>query len=217
MTGIHILSSLDEFAYHLARCEMHVCGRAIRSFDGVGLGFIVPVGAGGTKYSKDTAELVAVDHLFEVSRNVGKLCDYGTLRLTCGNIPTCWYPHLGRPLHRRRSQMRANRGHGGAHPRGRNTKGGIMTISKERKAELTAQYGKNAQDTGNSKVQVAILTERIKELTEHMKSHKKDFHTRRGLLMLVGKRRRLLSYIKKNDINEYRALIAQLGIRDNIQ
>ena len=91
-----------------------------------------------------------------------------------------------------------------------------MTISKERKAELTAQFGKNAQDTGNSKVQVAILTERIRELTEHMKSHQKDFHTRRGLLMLVGKRRRLLSYIKKNDINEYRELIAQLGIRDNI-
>lgn len=92
-----------------------------------------------------------------------------------------------------------------------------MTISKERKVELTAQFGKNAQDTGNSKVQVAILTERIRELTEHMKSHQKDFHTRRGLLMLVGKRRRLLSYIKKNDINEYRELIAQLGIRDNIQ
>lgn len=92
-----------------------------------------------------------------------------------------------------------------------------MTISEERKAELTAQFGKNAQDTGNSKVQVAILTERIRELTEHMKSHQKDFHTRRGLLMLVGKRRRLLSYIKKNDINEYRELIAQLGIRDNIQ
>lgn len=92
-----------------------------------------------------------------------------------------------------------------------------MTISKERKAELTAQFGENAQDTGNSKVQVAILTERIRELTEHMKSHQKDFHTRRGLLMLVGKRRRLLSYIKKNDINEYRELIAQLGIRDNIQ
>ena len=91
------------------------------------------------------------------------------------------------------------------------------TISTERKAELTAQFGKNAQDTGNSKVQVAILTERIRELTEHMKSHQKDFHTRRGLLMLVGKRRRLLSYIKKNDINEYRELIAQLGIRDNIQ
>ncbi len=92
-----------------------------------------------------------------------------------------------------------------------------MTISKERKAELTVQFGKNAQDTGNSKVQVAILTERIRELTEHMKTHQKDFHTRRGLLMLVGKRRRLLSYIKKNDINEYRELIAQLGIRDNIQ
>ena len=92
-----------------------------------------------------------------------------------------------------------------------------MTISKERKAELTAKFGKNAQDTGNSKVQVAILSERIKELTEHMKSHQKDFHTRRGLLMLVGKRRRLLSYIKKNDINEYRELIKELSIRDNIQ
>ena len=92
-----------------------------------------------------------------------------------------------------------------------------MTISKERKAELTAKFGKNAQDTGNSRVQVAILTDRIKELTEHMKSHQKDFHTRRGLLMLVGKRRRLLSYIKKNDINEYRELIKEIGIRDNIQ
>lgn len=101
--------------------------------------------------------------------------------------------------------------------RGRYKKGEIMTISKERKAELTAKFGKNAQDTGNSKVQVAILSERIKELTEHMKSHQKDFHTRRGLLMLVGKRRRLLSYIKKNDINEYRELIKELGIRDNIQ
>ena len=92
-----------------------------------------------------------------------------------------------------------------------------MTVSKERKAELTREFGANEKDTGNSKVQVAILTERIKELTEHMKSHQKDFHTRRGLLMLVGRRRRLLSYIKKNDINEYRDLIAKLGIRDNIQ
>lgn len=100
---------------------------------------------------------------------------------------------------------------------GRYKKGEIMTISKERKAELTAKFGKNAQDTGNSKVQVAILSERIKELTEHMKSHQKDFHTRRGLLMLVGRRRRLLSYIKKNDIVEYRELIKALGIRDNIQ
>ena len=91
-----------------------------------------------------------------------------------------------------------------------------MTISKERKAELIKEYGKNEQDSGSAAVQAAILTDRIKELTEHMKSHKKDFHTRRGLLMLVGKRRRLLSYIKKNDINEYRELIAKLGIRDNI-
>lgn len=105
----------------------------------------------------------------------------------------------------------------GSASRGRHKKGESMTISKERKAELTAKFGKNAQDTGNSKVQVAILSERIKELTEHMKSHQKDFHTRRGLLMLVGKRRRLLSYIKKNDINEYRELIKELGIRDNIQ
>ena len=91
------------------------------------------------------------------------------------------------------------------------------TVSKERKAELTAQFGNTPVDTGNPKVQVAILSERIKELTEHMKSHQKDFHTRRGLLMLVGRRRRLLSYIKKNDVFEYRALIKELGIRDNIQ
>ena len=92
-----------------------------------------------------------------------------------------------------------------------------MTVSKERKAELTAQFGDSPVDTGNPKVQVAILTERIKGLTEHMKSHQKDFHTRRGLLMLVGKRRSLLRYIKKNDIVEYRDLIKALGIRDNVQ
>ena len=90
-------------------------------------------------------------------------------------------------------------------------------ITKEQKGELVKQYGKSETDTGSAEVQVAILTARIKELTEHMKSHKKDFHTRRGLLMLVGKRRRLLSYIKKNDIENYRNLIKSLGIRDNIQ
>ena len=90
-------------------------------------------------------------------------------------------------------------------------------VTKERKAELIAQYGKDERDSGSAAVQVAILTERIRELTEHMKSHKKDFHTRRGLLMLVGKRRRLLSYIKRNDVEAYRALIKSLGIRDNIQ
>ena len=89
--------------------------------------------------------------------------------------------------------------------------------TKERKAELVKLYGKDEHDTGSAAVQVAILTDRIRELTEHMKTHKKDFHTRRGLLMLVGKRRRLLSYIKKGDIEAYRTLIKSLGIRDNIQ
>ena len=69
------------------------------------------------------------------------------------------------------------------------------SISKERTAELMAEYGKNPQDSGSAEVQVAILTERIRNLTEHLKSHPKDHHTRRGLLMLVGKRRRLLVYI----------------------
>ena len=92
-----------------------------------------------------------------------------------------------------------------------------MAVSKERKAELIKQYGKDEKDSGSAPVQVALLTERIRELTEHMKSHQKDFHTRRGLLMLVGKRRRLLSYIKKNDLEESRELIKSLGIRDNIQ
>ena len=90
-------------------------------------------------------------------------------------------------------------------------------ITKERKAELVKLYGKDENDTGSAAVQVAILTDRIRELTEHMKMHKKDFHTRRGLLMLVGKRRRLLSYIKAGDIEAYRNLIKELGIRDNIQ
>ena len=96
-------------------------------------------------------------------------------------------------------------------------KGGTDMVTKERKAELIAKYGKNEHDSGSPEVQVAILTERIRQLTEHMKTHKKDFHTRRGLLMLVGKRRRLLSYIKKNDVENYRSLIKSLGIRDNIQ
>ena len=91
-----------------------------------------------------------------------------------------------------------------------------MAVSKERKAELIKEFGKDANDSGSTEVQVAILTERIRELTEHVKVHKKDHHTRRGLLMLVGKRRRLLSYIKERDIENYRQLIAKLGIRDNI-
>lgn len=91
-----------------------------------------------------------------------------------------------------------------------------LSISKERTAELMAEFGKNPQDSGSAEVQVAILSERIKNLTEHLKEHPKDHHTRRGLLMLVGKRRRLLVYIKKRDVLEYRELIKKLGIRDNI-
>ena len=92
-----------------------------------------------------------------------------------------------------------------------------MAVTKERKAELIKQYGKDEKDSGSAAVQVALLTERIKGLTEHVKVHKHDHHTRRGLLMLVGKRRRLLSYIKQQDIENYRSLIKSLGIRDNVQ
>jgi small subunit ribosomal protein S15 len=95
-------------------------------------------------------------------------------------------------------------------------KGGLMPLSKERTAEIIAEFGKDAKDSGSAEVQVALLTTRIKDLTEHLKIHKKDHHTRRGLLMLVGRRRRLLTYIKKRDIANYRELIAKLGIRDNV-
>ena len=90
------------------------------------------------------------------------------------------------------------------------------SISKERVAELMKEYGKDEKDSGSAEVQVAILTERIRNLTEHLKVHKKDNHTRRGLMMLIGKRRGLLKYIKNRNIEEYRALITRLGIRDNI-
>ena len=93
----------------------------------------------------------------------------------------------------------------------------MATITKQQVEDIVKEFGKNEHDSGSARVQVAILSTRIKNLTEHMKSHPKDFHTRRGLLMLVGQRRRLLSYIKKNDITEYRELIAKLGIRDNVQ
>jgi len=86
-------------------------------------------------------------------------------------------------------------------------------ISKEKKAEIIAKFGKTPEDTGSTQVQVALLTERINELTEHLKVHKKDHHSRRGLLMMVGQRRGLLEYLKKTDINEYRALIEKLGLR----
>ena len=93
-------------------------------------------------------------------------------------------------------------------------KGGIsIMISKEKKAEIIAAYGRKPGDTGSPEVQIAILTERIAELTEHLKVNQKDHHSRRGLLKMVGKRRALLEYLKKNDIEGYRNLIARLGIR----
>jgi small subunit ribosomal protein S15 len=88
-----------------------------------------------------------------------------------------------------------------------------MPLTKERKSEIVAEYGGNAQDTGRTEVQIALLTERIKELTEHFKVHKKDHNSRRGLLQLVGQRRRLLDYLAKNDLEKYRSLIQKLGIR----
>ena len=86
-------------------------------------------------------------------------------------------------------------------------------ITPEIKAELIKQYGKSEADTGSVEVQVAILSYRIKELTEHLKTNQKDHHSRRGLLKMVGKRRGLLDYLKKKDIEAYRQLIERLGIR----
>jgi small subunit ribosomal protein S15 len=88
-----------------------------------------------------------------------------------------------------------------------------MPLTKDVKASIIAEYGANAQDSGSTEVQIALLTQRIKDLTEHVKIHKGDHHTRRGLLKLVGQRKRLLNYLKSKDIEGYRALIAKLGIR----
>lgn len=88
-----------------------------------------------------------------------------------------------------------------------------MPVSKERKAQIVGDNRLHETDTGSPEVQVALLTERINDLTGHMKIHKKDFHTRHGLLKMVGKRRRMLDYLKNNDIQSYRQIIAQLGIR----
>lgn len=85
--------------------------------------------------------------------------------------------------------------------------------TKERKAEIIKEYGRSEGDTGSPEVQVALLTERIRDLTEHLKVNKKDHHSRRGLLMMVGQRRNLLEYLKKKDIERYRTLIEKLGIR----
>ena len=86
-------------------------------------------------------------------------------------------------------------------------------ISKEKKAAIMKEYARKEGDTGSPEVQVAILTARIQELTEHLKEHHKDHHSRRGLLKMVGQRRGLLAYLKKKDIERYRALIERLGLR----
>ena len=88
-----------------------------------------------------------------------------------------------------------------------------MSITSARKAELVTDYATAPADTGSPEVQVAILSERIRNLTEHLKEHKKDSHSRRGLLMMVGRRRRLLDYLKRTDQSRYTALIGRLGLR----
>ncbi len=89
----------------------------------------------------------------------------------------------------------------------------MSTLTSERKQELISKFGKADADTGSAEVQIAMLTERINDLTEHLRTHKKDHHSRRGLLMLVGRRRRFLNYLERKDLEGYRALIRELGLR----
>jgi small subunit ribosomal protein S15 len=88
-----------------------------------------------------------------------------------------------------------------------------MTLTADQKLEVVKQFGKSEGDTGSPEVQIALLTRRINHLTEHLREHKHDHHSRRGLLMLVGQRRRLLNYLGRKDLDRYRALIKELGLR----
>jgi small subunit ribosomal protein S15 len=88
-----------------------------------------------------------------------------------------------------------------------------MTMTQERKQELVEKFGDNPSDTGKAEVQIALLTARINELTDHLRTHGKDHHSRRGLLMLVGRRRRFLNYLQRTDLERYRALVRELGLR----
>jgi small subunit ribosomal protein S15 len=88
-----------------------------------------------------------------------------------------------------------------------------MTLTKEDKTAIITEHARSAGDTGSAEVQIAVLTKRITDLTEHLKKHKQDHHSRRGLLMLVGRRRRLLEYLKREDITRYRDIVATLGLR----
>ncbi len=88
-----------------------------------------------------------------------------------------------------------------------------MSLTAEQKQEIVTRFGRSPEDTGRTEVQIAMLTQRINELTSHLREHKHDHHSRRGLLMLVGKRRRLLNYLQKKDLEAYRSLIRELGLR----
>ena len=88
-----------------------------------------------------------------------------------------------------------------------------MTLTKEAKLEIIGRHGRSQEDTGSPQVQIALLTQRINELTEHLRAHPKDHYSRRGLLKLVGRRRRLLNYLQRTDLEGYRALIKELGLR----
>lgn len=88
-----------------------------------------------------------------------------------------------------------------------------MTLTQEKKSELIEKFGDTPQDTGKPEVQVALLTERINQLTDHLRTHKKDHSSRRGLLMLVGQRRRFLNYLQRSDLERYRSLVKELGLR----
>jgi small subunit ribosomal protein S15 len=88
-----------------------------------------------------------------------------------------------------------------------------MSLTVERKREIVERFGRSSADTGSTTVQVALLTARIEQLTDHLREHKSDHHSRRGLLMLVGQRRRLLQYLRRKDVDRYRELIGELGLR----
>ena len=88
-----------------------------------------------------------------------------------------------------------------------------MSVTAQRKQELVARFGKGEGDTGTPEVQIALMTEHINDLTEHLRTHSRDHHSRRGLLMVVGRRRRLLRYLQRSDIERYRAIVQELGLR----
>ena len=90
---------------------------------------------------------------------------------------------------------------------------GRMSITQERKQELISKFGDGPADTGKPEVQIALFTERINDLNEHLREHRKDHHSRRGLLMLVGRRRRLLNYLRDSDLERYRTVLRELGLR----